>query len=330
MPQAPSIPGPYFDPQSLFASPVNAYGQKLTQTERDQLAIAQAMRKVDPCGFIDPEVAKDIPGAQYQYSQGFAGCTLYADKGGDKTVPAVTISLRDRGNIGTTHKTSLGGMAVEESETTACMYRASLHLAAVPGAPKNPEVADMLDRYFPLTVSGQPPNEPPGERSNVVNCDQVKAVATGALRILDRGLPLRSADGPIPVPLLENDPCALYPELQGFSGYLVDGAAYFRCIFSGSGLKAKAGLTFSPVARALFDSAQHKEDVDGVTVYIGLDGPESCTAFAMAGNPLPPVKIGQSNRGDENTMVPTLEVRGGYCDVNKQVVAAGIKKFTGK
>jgi hypothetical protein len=91
----PSIPdNPAADQSAFFAGSIDTYGQQLTPREIDERAVARAVRRIDPCGFIDPTTAaKQIPGAaQYRYV-GLAGCTVLQDPTANRPASDVTIHL---------------------------------------------------------------------------------------------------------------------------------------------------------------------------------------------------------------------------------------------
>jgi hypothetical protein len=314
---------------AFFPGPIDTYGQKLTQREIDKRAVARAVRRIDLCGFIDPATAaKTIPGAtQYGYGPNLATCTVAQEPSADRPGSDVTTSLR-KGRIFADFtpngKFEASGITVTESSAGPfCIDMFHLDLASLPGAPKDPEVvADFNDR-FPLIVSSAKAGDP--------SCEQAKAVVTAAARIRASGLPLLDAQSPIPVPLLANDPCAVFPDLAGFAQYTANDADPFRCLLTADGATVPtAGLTFSDIAAYLIRDApaSSMEQRDGVTLYSGLEDRPGCSpVYVVAGPALAPVRFDQHAQGPTDGPLPVVDVRGPDCEQTKQVAIAAAKKF---
>lgn len=320
---------PTANPSAFFAGRVETYGQYLTPREINERAVARAVQRIDPCGFVDSTTAeKTIPGVMgYGYGSGLGACTVLQEPGGERPASNVTIYLNYTAETAAAHDESehndtfnVDGITVTESAVGAlCVETFSLGLASLPGAPKDPEMIAHFDAAFPLVVSSKRAGDP--------SCGQAKAMALAAAKIRAANLPLRDTHSPIPVPLLAEDPCAVFPELTGFTKAF--DVVPDRCMFTGGG-NSPVGLQFSSIEAHYVRHAPTSsiESHEGVLLYTGLEHPGCSPVYVVTGPPLEPVPIGPHAAGFEDAPLPDIAVRGGNCEQNKQIALVAARKFT--
>lgn len=214
--QTPDKPERPNQSSAYFPAAVDTYGFALSQTDRDHLTELYALRRVDPCGFIDPKTlaSKGHEDFSYTYTAvheinddsvpplfplGGDGCTVAIP--GTKTGLSLQIMPGEPRASDTQFSPDPAHRHVSKRATPTCGFRVSIPLASVPGAPasmRNP----MLE-ISPINVA-----DGRWEFHDTSLCDLAEAIAAGIeTQIQERGIPTRSGEPSSAAMFLTKDPC---------------------------------------------------------------------------------------------------------------------------
>lgn len=207
----------------FFPATVDTDGLALSQTDRDHLAELYALRRIDPCGFVDQKtvVANGHKDFSYTYTAvheisdggvsplfplGGDGCTvaLPATKAGValEIIPGEPRGTDAQFSPDPTHP------SVSKRVTPMCRYRAPIPLASMAGAPAS--MRDPMVEISPVSVG-----DGRWEFDDTSLCGLAEAIAAGiAAQIQERGIPVHSADSSSATRFLTSDPCAAAVELH--------------------------------------------------------------------------------------------------------------------
>ena len=219
--QAPGMPVPPDRSGVFFPPAVDSYGH--SQTDRDRLAELYALRRVDPCGFVDEKtlVANGHKDFSYTYTAvheisdgavpplfplGGDGCTvaLPAAKTGLalEIVPGEPRATDAQFSPDPTHPD------VSKRGIPMCEYRVTIPLTSMPGAPA--AMRDPMVQISPISVS-----DGRWEFDDTSLCGLAEAIATDiAAHIQERGIPVRSGHSSSATKFLTSDPCAAAIDLH--------------------------------------------------------------------------------------------------------------------
>ncbi|PQM44693.1 hypothetical protein C1Y40_05152 [Mycobacterium talmoniae] len=218
-------PAPPDQSTVFFPTTLDTYGLNLTQVDRNHLSELYALRQIDPCGFVDPQIltANNHKDFSYTYSavseieEAPASVSPVAPLGGD----ACTIAFPST-QTGLSLQVLPGEPRLNDqwfspdsshpgltTRTSPCMFRAALPLTGLAGAPKS-----MRDPVIEV------------DRVNITNgwldfddtslCPLAEAIAADvAAHARQRGVAVHSADrGAVAAKFLTSDPCATAPDLH--------------------------------------------------------------------------------------------------------------------
>ncbi|OHU20701.1 hypothetical protein BKG76_07950 [Mycobacteroides franklinii] len=322
-----------------------------TAADSAQLTVDAALRDVDPCGFVDATSIKStIPRAiSYGYTEGFDRCTLRLGQFDNDFVSDVSATIgfdiaperveppadsMEINGIAVTHE--LG----PTSNRGWCRYVFNLGGSDLPGVSSRGDVADLMRRVRVSVVASL--SRDPGAGLPISPCHEAVTIATGAARIRSRHLPRRSDPGPV-----GQDPCSVFPDLDGFSSYLRSnpglGLDLYACWFSsGPPADQKASgveLTLRPLDPHEPDSSSYGEQRHSVveqrggvelhvsTVTRTYDKP-FCEVYVFLGKDYPPTYFAPGTSRPDDVRVPAAVLRGtSPCGDIKAVAVAASKKF---
>ncbi|OHU93326.1 hypothetical protein [Mycobacterium talmoniae] len=218
-------PAPPDQSTVFFPTTLDTYGLNLTQVDRDHLAELYALRQIDPCGFVDPQIltANNHKDFSYTYSavseieEAPASVSPVAPLGGD----ACTIAFPST-QTGLSLQVLSGEPRLNDqwfspdsshpgltTRTSPCMFRAALPLTGLAGAPKS-----MRDPVIEV------------DRVNITNgwldfddtslCPLAEAIAADvAAHARQNGVAVYAADrGAVAAKFLTSDPCAAAADLH--------------------------------------------------------------------------------------------------------------------
>ncbi|RMI35165.1 hypothetical protein [Nocardia stercoris] len=296
---------------ALFEGAVTIPGRTLSAAEEDQLLVQRALRRIDPCAFVDLEtVAAAIP-ATVGYGEDLTagGCVYYGSTslGVELTTAAGTSAARTFQAHGVT--------VSDGSRGTECAYTIDLGLAALPGAPTGPAAAHLLDRTeLRVSTSGGLP------------CATTGQLADQAALTVSRGLPIRR--GAAVDPLADRDPCAVLAKLPGTARLSLPTAPEAAADPHGCGITApdvRVSLvgTDGPLWDGGHPANGSPEVVDGVTVDFTAD----CDVTVRTGPPVQRVPVRPGATDALLPQYPAVVVTGKSCADNKHVAAVAAQLF---
>jgi hypothetical protein len=331
-PSAPHTPTDS-DAEFFFGGAIDTYGQSLSETDHDAAVISRALRRVDVCGFVDvPAISAAIPNiTSYGPNPNPTTCTLTL-KTDDPRPPGTTIRLELRTDVPDwTHARAkfvdvkVGNITMKKGED--CNYFLPLGLEGLTGAPTSQAAAEAMRRqYVEITpyVLGS------------VTCEQLTAVATAAAKTQERGIPRLGPQSNVWNPVLLDDPCSIFPDLTGYSGYVPTVAAARSCAFTPNvphDATISAAITLDTV-HAL-DASFTTEKRDGVTLHVEPDyqpgNYHDCRIEVGVSSPLKPAAGNTAAPVDDQKswQRPVVLVRGhANCDAAKSVAVAAAKKLS--
>lgn len=310
------------NPDFVFVGPLDDYGQRLSPEDHDRALVNRAVRRIDPCGFIDLQrVGSQIPDVKFfTYRYNFDHCVLASSNSSSPRNSAVSLSFTTNISPLPPEGFDVDGIRVSaNTHSASCNYYMALGLDQLAGAPLTPSVRGITANLV-LLISTDKAADP--------TCAAAKSVATVAAQVRSQGLPNRQTESVPRIPLADRDPCSLRSKVPGYSNYRVSVPpnAHGCTFISDTRPDDTIGVIFVPVT--LNDSRFQgtTEEIDGVTVHIG-DGMESCTARVEIGDPYQPAYLPSVQPDSADLQSAAVEVRGKDCDANKRVAAAVAKSL---
>ncbi len=211
----------------FFPGTVDTFGLTAGQADRDHLAELAALRRIDPCGFVNPNTLSANSRADASYAPSAAravvatGLSPIAPLGGDACTvafPGTTTGLELRILPGEPRWNDAqfapdpSDPAVLKMSAPACGYRVEIplnELAGAPGSMRNPVV-----EISPVDISGGST-----EVDAAPVCQVASALATNAASTVGHnGIPVRGSGTSTGADMLTLDPCRAAPQLhaEGF------------------------------------------------------------------------------------------------------------------
>lgn len=315
---------PSGDVDFVFAGALETYGQSLTADDHDRQLLARAIRRIDPCGFVDSlQVSQQVSDLDFRtYRPSFDHCTLAQSsqvpesKRSEITLSLVTSQqkLPDKGF-------EADGVRVSEyRRAVSCSFYVHLNLGSLPGAPITGSVRDLVENTVLLVNS---------ERSGDPNCEQAKSIATTAAHIRSTRIPNRNTTSSLRVPLAERDPCALASNIDGYTRYQVQPVPEpYGCVFTKDrNTNDYVRVSLVPITINSPEFQATAEQVDGLTLHVGKGYGECVVRIAVGGTFQPLYSAGPPPKSD-NLQSGAVEVRGNTCDVNKRTAIAAAKALS--
>lgn len=314
---APAVSGcsqPSNPDASLFAGPVTIPGRTVSPTVAEYLSIQRALRRIDPCGFIDlATVASLVPSTVGYYESTLPdGCEYSGSR--------IRIELDQIADTPGDGDYNVNGVAVDaRSVGPECFYFVHLGLAELPGAPTSPAAIRLLDS-MELLVSSD------GDGS----CDQLEQVANTVALTRSHGMPTRHGAGTNPLAAL--DPCLLLTALPATTGLSVPVSQNntmnpHGCGFTRPDAAVSLVLTNGPFWGNNEQPAPGSPiDMDGYTVNVSID----CEITVQTGPPIQNVLAHPGRTGHFAPDRPAILVVGTSCPDNKRIAAAAAKMFAPK
>lgn len=308
-----------------------------TDTDSAQLAVEAALRRIDPCGFVDADPLKaKIPHAiSYGYTDGFDRCTLRLGAYDGDFVSDVSATIGfdlapEQLSEPPVDSMEVNGITVSHvlgptSNRGWCRYVFNLDASDAPGVASHDGAVDLMKRVRLVVVASLARDPGPGRP--VYPCKEAIAIATGAAQIRSRHLPLRSDHGPA-----RQDPCSVFPDLRGFTSYrpggIGIGEGLYSCAFS-SGPPAdpttrRTLLTLRPV-----DARQHGDEFRSETqqgVALEMRG-SACEVVVRGDTQVVPIYFDPKAGNAAAVRLAGVEVTGASCEGNKAVAVAAGKRF---
>jgi hypothetical protein len=369
-PQATSTrPAPADQSKVFFPATVETYGLNLPQSDRDHLAELHALRQIDPCGLVDQQIlaADNRRDFSYTYS------AVHEIEVGGVGDPAGNRPLGGEGcviafpstNAGLTFRVLPGEPRANDAEfssdsphagvakrTSPCMFRASLPLTAMAGAPKN--MRDPVIEVTPtqVTTGGQILDD-----TSLCRLGEAMADAIAA-QVRQRGIPVYSDHDSVAARFLTSDPCAAAVELHAVgiswkeprpqaqypTTWRHPGVCNLQLTPADSGPASSSAVVryglaawFDDMVTSAYGNTPARSEQDSVTLFdiTTDDGTAGCQSFVVAktGLSVEPTKAGSGAPGlGPDTPVVTVRLRtpqGGNCaDIAKQAALAAVKRAT--
>lgn len=310
------------NPDFVFAGLLDEYGQTLSPEDHDRALVNRAVRRIDPCGFIDLQKLGDqVPNAKFfTYRYTYDYCVLASSSSLSPRNSAVSLSFTTNISPLPPEGFDVNGIRVSENTHSAsCNYYMSLGLDQLAGAPLTPSVRGITASLV-LLVSTDKTADP--------TCVAAKSVATVAAQVRSQGLPNRATEPQPRIPLADRDPCSLRSKIPGYSDYRVSvppnahGCTFISDAHPGD----TVGVIFVPVTLGDSRFKGKAEEIDGVTVHVG-DGMDSCVARVAIGDPYQPAYLPSAEPDSADLQSAAVEVRGKDCAGNKRVAATVAKSL---
>ncbi|CPU40998.1 Uncharacterised protein [Mycobacteroides abscessus subsp. massiliense] len=310
------------NPDFVFAGPLDDYGQTLSPEDHDRALVNRAVRRIDPCGFIDlQKLGSQVPDIRFfTYRYNFDHCVLASSSSLSPRNSAVSLSFTTNISPLPLEGFDVDGIRVSENTHSAsCNYYMSLGLDQLAGAPLTPSVRGITASLV-LLISTDKAADP--------TCAAAKSVATVAAQVRSQGLPNRATESTPGIPLADRDPCSLRSKIPGYSNYRVSVPPNAHgCTFvNDTRPDDTIGVIFVPVTLSDSRFQAKTEEIDGVTVHMG-DGLDSCVARVAIDDSYQPAYLPSVQPDSADLQSAATEVRGKNCDANKHVAAAVAKSL---
>ncbi len=221
--QTPEKPVPPNQSSVFFPATVDTYGLALSQIDRDHLAELYALRRIDPCGFVDKKTVTANGHKDFSYTYtavheisdggvpplfplGGDGCTIALPA--TKTGLALEIIPGEPRGTDAQFSPDPTHPSVSKRVTPMCRYRAPIPLALMAGAPAS--MHDPMVEISPISVG-----DGRWEFDDTSLCGLAEAIAASiAAHIQERGVPVHSGNSASATKFLTSDPCAAAVDLH--------------------------------------------------------------------------------------------------------------------
>ncbi|WP_078282863.1 hypothetical protein [Mycobacteroides franklinii] len=310
------------NPDFVFAGPLDDYGQTLSADDHDRALVNRAVRRIDPCGFIDlQKLGGQVPNVKFfTYRYTYDHCILASNSSSSPRNSPVSLSFTTNISPLPPEGFDVNGIRVSENTHSAsCNYYMSLGLDQLAGAPSTPSVRGIAANLVLLINT---------DRAADPTCAAAKSVATVAAQVRSQGLPNRATESTPHIPLADRDPCSLRSKIPGYSNYRVSlpPNAHGCTFISDTQPDDTIGVIFVPVTLSDSRFQGKTEEIDGVTIHTG-DGMDSCVARVAIDDPYQPSYLPSVQPDSADLQSAAVEVHGKDCDANKRVAAAVAKSL---